>query len=509
MKTNFKKIITVAGCATTLALAGCANQQFCKTPSDMTPAPTTPTTAPVPDNSGGIVGYYPSGRPEGSGLKVEKFGPAQVIAGQPFEYTYKVSNLTDATLENVQLSDRVTSNFTETDSDPNATSNAGGIATWNLGTFGPKEVKIVKVHGSSADEGTVTTCGWAIYTPVICEDIRVVKAKVELTKSEPSDVSICDSIPVTLTVKNSGSSQLTGVQIADTLPSGLTSDGKGSLTFDVGSLAPGQSRDFKYIANASSTGKFENDAKVTTAEGVSAEASATTMVHQPVLAVTCNAQDQQYEGRKFHVSYTVSNTGDAAAEGSVLTVPVPAGLKVVSAGDGQVKDGSIVWDLGSVDAGASKKLRATFVSSSAGTFEFTSTVKGTCAAAASSSCETKIVGVAAILLEKADNPDPVAVGDTTTYTFKVTNQGSADDSNVAMSIVVAHQLVPISSDNPNATIDGQTVTFPVVATLPAKQAVTYHVVAKGVSPGDGHTKFILNSTVLRSPISAEESTTVY
>ncbi len=101
------------------------------------------------------------------------------------------------------------------------------------------------------------------------------------------------------------------------------------------------------------------------------------------------------------------------------------------------------------------------------------------------------------------------MGDTTVYTVKVTNQGSADDSNVAISIVVDSELVPVSSDQPNAAINGQTVTFPVIPTLGTKQVVTYTIVAKGVTAGDAHTKFILSSDNVTTPITAGESTTVY
>lgn len=432
--------------------------------------------------------------------------PSEVLAGQPYQYSYKVSNLTDAALENVQVTDRVSSNFKAKDSEPKAATMTGGMATWDLGTLGPKASKTITVNGSSPEEGVVNTCGWATYNPVACQDIRVVKANIAITKTEPSDRLLCDPIPVTIMVKNTGSSALSGVQISDVLPAGMTSDGKSSLTFDVGNLAPGESREVKYSAMAAKTGKFVNTAKVTSTQGVTAEASATTMVHQPVLTIVCKAPEKQFWGRKFDVCYTVSNTGDAPAAGSTLSVPVPSGL-TVSSTTGQVKDGNIVFDLGNIEAGGSQNVCATFVSAAAGSYQFAGTAKAGCAAPVSSSCSTKIVGLSAILLEKADDPDPVAIGDSTTYTVKVTNQGNAEDRNVQIVVMIAPELVPVSCTG--GTIDGQTVTFPVVATLAPKAAVTYKIVAKGVKAGDGHTVFKLSSDVLKSPISAEESTTVY
>jgi uncharacterized repeat protein (TIGR01451 family) len=496
MKLNLTKIASALSCA--VLMAGCAQQQQQGKyhAAAATPAATTTAAAPAPAKAGGASAYFPSGKAEGSGLLIEKSAPAEVLAGQPFEYTYKVSNLTEATLENVYVMDRVSANFAPTDSEPKASNAHDGIATWNLGTLGPKESKLITLKGSSAEEGTVTTCGWASYTPVACQDIHVVKANIALTKTEPADELICDPIPTVLTVKNTGSSALTGVQIADSLPAGLTSEGKSSLTFDVGGLAPGESKEFKYSATASSPGKFVNNAKVTSAQGVTAEASATTTVHQPVLAVTCKAQDQQFMGRKFDVCYTT------------LEVAIPTGANFVAAtANGQASGGKVVWNLGAVEAGTPQNVCATFTSTGAGTFDFGGTVKGTCAAAVSTSCATKVVGIAAILLEKADDPDPVAVGDTTTYTVKVTNQGSADDSNVQVVVTIAPELEPVSSTD--GVISGNTVTFPVIGKLAAKAAVSYKIVAKGVKTGDGHTRFTLTSDVLKSPINAEESTTVY
>ncbi len=458
--------------------------------------------------SGGTVGYFPSGKVDGSGLMLEKMAPSEAVAGQPFDYSYKVSNLTDATLENVKVSDDVSSNFATSDSDPKAASASGGKASWMLGTLAPHESKTITVKGVSSEEGVVKTCGTATYNPIICQEIPVRKPAIALTKTEPSDVSICDPIPVTLNVKNTGSTTLTGVTVSDSLPPSVTSDGKSSLSFPVGNLAPGESKEIKFNATAANTGKFVNTAKATSDQNVSAEASASTSVHQAILAVSCKATESQYTGRKLEACYTISNSGDVAASGATLEVAIPSGLSVVSTtGNGQVSGSSIVWNLGNVASDAPANVCATFTPSAAGTYTYNATVKAACAAPVSTSCSSIVKGISAILLEKADDPDPVAIGDTTTYTVKVTNQGNADDKNVQIVVHIAPELVPVSSSA--GTIDGQTVTFPVVPVLSAKSVISYTIVAKGVSAGDGHTKFVLSSDVLKSSISAEESTTVY
>jgi uncharacterized repeat protein (TIGR01451 family) len=528
MKAKPTKQIIIMSCTIAgLLLAGCAQQQqrgryqaspaVTKAPEKAPPQPAPPggygpSYSTFEENGsrwtrGSMA--FPTGLRESSGLLIEKTVPAEVLVGQKFDYAYKVSNLTDYPIHMVTLSDRVSANFTAAEADPKPADSRDGVASWQLGTLGPKETKTIHVKGSSAEEGSVTTCGWATYSPLLCEDIRVLKANIQLTKNAPADVLICDPIPMTLIVKNSGSSGLTGVKVADTLPDGLVSEGKTSVGFDAGNLAPGESKEFKFNATASKTGKFVNHAKATSSQGISADATATTTVHQPVLTIACKAPEERYMGRPFDVCFTVSNSGDAPAAGAMVQVPVPAGLtfRTATAG-GRVVDGRVVWDMSSLAANAQQEVCATFVAAGGGTFQFNGVAKGTCAKEVSTACQTRVIGVAGILLEKADDPDPVGVGESTTYAVKITNQGTANDNNVRMVVTIAPELTPVSATG-GGTISGQTVTFPAVPTLAPKQAVDYKIIARGAKAGDGRTRFELNSDMLKSPVIAEESTHVY
>jgi uncharacterized repeat protein (TIGR01451 family) len=239
MKLHTKTI--AASCALAL-LVGCATQQQTQTATTAKPAP-----APAPKSTSPSAGYgphyttyvadgakytrgsiaYPSGLRDGSGLLLEKTVPAEVQAGVPFSYTIKVSNLAPCEVRDVTVIDRVTSNFKSTSADPAPASVSDGVATWKMASLGAGESVTIKVNGASAEEGTVLTCASAAYTPVLCEGIKVVKANIQLVKTLPSAVSLCDPIPATFTVKNSGSSTLTAVKITDQLPAGLkTADGQ-------------------------------------------------------------------------------------------------------------------------------------------------------------------------------------------------------------------------------------------------------------------------------------------
>jgi uncharacterized repeat protein (TIGR01451 family) len=226
------------------------------------------------------------------------------------------------------------------------------------------------------------------------------------------------------------------------------------------------------------------------------------------LAIDCSVPEKIISGRKMEVCLTVRNTGNIVEPKAVVTLQVPANSVVTATTDGGiVTNNSVQWEISGLPPDSTKEVCTMLKTISPGTLAFNSSVSSQNVLPVQSSCETAVVGVPAILLEKADNPDPVSIGDTTTYTVRVTNQGTADDSNVQVVVIIAPELAPVSASE--GTIDGQTVTLPVVPTLATKQAVTYKIVAKGVSAGDGHTKFTLSSDILSSPIFAEESTTVY
>ena len=120
----------------------------------------------------------------------------------------------------------------------------------------------------------------------------------------------------------------------------------------------------------------------------------------------------------------------------------------------------------------------------------------------------RVIGVSALLLEKADNPDPIQVGETTTYTVKVTNQGTADDTNVKMVVEFPAEIDPVSASN-GGVVSGKKVTFPAYPRLAPKAAFEYTITAKGVKVGDARVNFIRTSDGIPAPTSAEESTRVY
>ena len=513
-----------------LLLAGCAQQQNSGYSTPATATTSAPAPAPAPMTSGAGYGpsyatvdhggvphikgsmSFPTGVQNHDGLLLEKTVPAEVMVGQAFTYHYNVINLTPYPIHQVVVNDRVTGNFTMDSASPQASNVSGGIATWNVGELGPRESKTISVTGKAAEEGVITDCGWASYSPILCEPIRVVKANLELVKTGPAQVTICDPIPYTVTVRNTGSSVLTNVKIDDKMADGLRSaTGSSSASFDVGTLQPGQSRQVTLAATATRTGEFTNVASATSDQGVTAEDSVTTVVTAPSLSIVCTTPEQRYVGRPIEVCATVTNSGNAASEGTVVEVSVPAGASFRGASSGgQLVGNKVVWNLGSLAAEGTSEVCANFVGTGVGNLTFSAMANGGCADPASSSCSTKVSGIPAVLLEVIDIEDPVEVGSNETYEITVTNQGSADDNNIKIVCILEDSQQHVSSGGAtSSSISGQTISFAPLPSLAPGAKAKWTVLIKAVSAGDVRFSVQMDTDNITRPVNENESTNQY
>ncbi|MBL9138447.1 MAG: DUF11 domain-containing protein [Verrucomicrobiales bacterium] len=353
-------------------------------------------------------------------------------------------------------------------------------------------------------------------TPKLCANFLVVDLgpliAVELTKTAPKEVSLCDPIEMTLTVRNTGGQALNQVQVVDTLPAGLQPiEGSGPLTFDAGTLPPGASRTFTFQARATSAGTLVNQAHVTSAEGGTAQASCAIKVHAPVLALECKPPADSRGSKPFDVCLVVSNTGDATEPQTTVTLPIPAGATFVGATEGGIAaDGRITWNLGALPPGESRSLCTTWTSAAPGSLAIAPSASGTCASPVQSRCEAQIAGIPAILLEVIDLADPIEVGNPVTYEIRVTNQGSAPLTNIRMTgfLPDSQEYVSGSGATPVQAAD-RTVTMEALGRLEAKADAVWRVVSKALRVDDARFKVELTSDQFQRPVEEFEATAQY
>jgi uncharacterized repeat protein (TIGR01451 family) len=146
-----------------------------------------------------------------------------------------------------------------------------------------------------------------------------------------------------------------------------------------------------------------------------------------------------------------------------------------------------------------------------GEFCNTATASAYCAEPVTARACTEFKGIPAILLEVVDSPDPIQVGETTTYTITATNQGFALDTNVRIICTIPGSQEYVSSAGATTgTLRGNTLTFAPLPRLEAKQRATWTVTVRAT--GEESVRFgvsMASDQLQGEPVRETEATNQY
>ena len=240
-----------------------------------------------------------------------------------------------------------------------------------------------------------------------------------------------------------------------------------------------------------------------------AEAMVAVADGQPMLEVTKECPKLRYVGRDATFTITVKNKGNGPAYDVVVTDVINGQIEFKSAdNEGKRQGNNVVWQLGTLGAGESRTLKVVFGCNHIGPVGNKVTVNY--CAEASDECEMEVKGIPAILLECVDDPDPIELNSTVTYTITVVNQGSAVGTNIVIECTLPEQEEYVSSTGPTeAKAKGKKIVFAPVKSLAPKATVVYKVTVKGVGVGDVRFGVQLKSDQVETPVMETESTHIY
>lgn len=437
-------------------------------------------------------------------LQLHKQVPARASLGQSVENTIVVTALDNCA--NVVITDTIPAGGTYVKSEPSAQV-SGSKLTWQMDTLDKGQQIQIKVWYKADQEGCLANCATMDAIPRGCARTLVGSAKLVVSCSLPASATIGGAVTKTITVQNVGSAPATDVVVTDAVPAGL---GGKAQTFNVGELGPGQSKTISVALKAEKSGQASNPVVAKASNASEAASSCAIVINQPGVDIKKSGTKEQFLGRQASYDIVVSNTGDTDLQNVVVTDTAPGATKIVSASGAKISGNTATWTMASLKKGAKETLNVVVTTMTPGTHCNKVGVRTAEGLTDSAEACTVWKGVPAVLIEVVDDPDPISVGDVTTYTVRVTNQGTADDKNVKLVAKFGKEIDPVSGSGSTAvTVNGKTVEFAPVAALAPKQVVTWTVKAKGAVTGDHRLKVEMTSDMLTSPVTEEESTHVY
>jgi uncharacterized repeat protein (TIGR01451 family) len=460
---------------------------------------------------------FPTGDERTSAVMLHQVMPREVTLGSPFDYEYHVTNLTNGTLQNVIVSLESASNLSIVGSDPQGSAGGSG-AFWNLGELAPRETKVIRVRASAQQIGTASNCVTVSYNNTLCAATNVVQPALAVTKQAITprgngEAMLCDSIQYVFEVRNTGTGLARNVRLQDTLPDGIvTNDGQTALDVALGDLASGEGKKVTINAKANRTGRFDNTANAVADGGLTATSgNAPVVITQPQLTLASDCTGTSFIGRNFTHNYTVRNTGDGVCENATVCITIPSGTSVVRmTGNGTQTGNQVCFNVGNLAPGAEAVVGVTLSSGGPGAFTSTASANCGCAEPATSTCTTNVTGIPAVLLEVIDIEDPIEVGNNETYVITVTNQGSAQDTNIAIRATLAAEQEFVSASGATAhSVSGKSVAFAPLATLAPKARAEWRVTVKAIAAGDVRFAVQMDTDQLTSPVNETEATNQY
>jgi uncharacterized repeat protein (TIGR01451 family) len=268
-------------------------------------------------------------------LTLTKSAEAEVLTCDPINYEFRITNPGDAPATNVKFEDTL----------PDGLYWKGNISKIesDVGTLAPGQSKIVKFMVSAKKPGKYTNVATvkgdrglsatAQATTVVRQPVLVI------SKTGPSMRYIGRPVKYTITVSNKGDAPATNVTLVDKLDpqstfvsasSGGTA-GPGTVTWKLGDIQPGGSKQVTLTETSSQTGEIKSTATATAYCATGEDDAATIIKGIPAILLECvDVRDPIEIGAEETYIITVTNQGSAVDTNILIACTLPAEQQYVS-----------------------------------------------------------------------------------------------------------------------------------------------------------------------------------
>ena len=437
----------------------------------------------------------------------------------------------------VQLVDQLPAGLQYVSASPEPDLNINNVLSWSLEDIAVGESAGVTMSLQGVAIGNQENIATAIsgeYSGTDTLSTGVLASSLMVSKTGPSQVNFNEEFNYDATVINNGNGALTNVVATDALPAEFTlvsnepaaeaAATDAGPSWNLGTLAQGESKPVTLTVSSATAGDYVNRVSVTSDEGQTGSAEASTTVQTPTVTVTKTANpDTILVGEQTTFTITATNNGDGFLSNISVVDNLPDGMEMVSTTPEATmgNDGSLSWTIDRVKAGASETFTIVAQGNAGGSTTVTLTLRGQRAGeftteasvttdqgvSSNANFAVSVLAAAGATLQLSDNPDPVGIDEQVTYTATLTNHSlNSSITYVRATVDIPEEFTIVDSGTGVAT--GNSVAFPAVETLGAGQTRTYTITVQANAADDVVAQATLEYNEFSRPIIAQEGTTI-
>ena len=450
--------------------------------------------------------------PQSPSVTIQKLAPEEIQVGRRCTFAIRVQNTGQRTAQGVVVHDEIPLGTELVGTAPRA-SVSGSKVLWDIGTLSVGEERTVEMELIPTEEGELGSVASVTFAAQASAKARCTRPELALRLSSKPQVHAGEQHLVQIEVSNPGSGEATGVMLLETVPEGVSHEAGPALEFEVGSLAPGESRSLELILTAEAAGKVSNVMTARADAGLQVQAGCDFEVIAPALQVSVEGPKKRYLERPATYQVSIDNPGTASAKEVELVTQLPKGLQFVSANNmGEYDPGShsVHWSLAELPANERGTVELVALPIETGEHTLQVSTKASEGLQDVTEAHVQVDGIVALMFEVVDLESPVEIGGETTYEIRVVNQGSKSAANVQVGAIMPQGMRAISGQGETRhAIQGERVVFAPLAQLAPKAESVFRIQAQGLRAGDQRVRVQVVSDEVRQPITKEVSTRVY
>jgi uncharacterized repeat protein (TIGR01451 family) len=381
-------------------------------------------------------------------VTVRKQMPRAATLGKPLNYTLVITNEGQTVAKDVIVEDVVPVEAKlEGVLPPADYEKETRKIIWEFAELESGDSRELKVRITPTGQGVLNSVATVRFKTQVTTSTIVHAPRLTLELVAPREIRVGHETQLRYIVRNEGDGVATDVMLRSDLPAGLQHPIGNDVQYNIETLAPNDRREIVLDVIASEPGSHTTTAELIFSGATGETAQATVNIIGQQIQVARRGPERRYVGRSAIYENILSN--ETAFEASQIRVVeyVPDGMKFEKAthnGIHNPQDRTVTWTLNQLDAGDSKTLKVQLVAMKSGNQESLVTVLENEGFETEARHVTSVEDLHNIGSRMSRLDGPVSVGEEFGFDIAVQNRGTADATNLQLTIDLADGMKGVS-----------------------------------------------------------------